>query len=498
MTAVATGAPPCTAPLRAKILPVKPRYLLVFVLLVVGLAVPALARRKPTAAKSPRPVPAPSAHKDPPPPAVQVPGTGPAGNPPVDPETLVAMADDITRQVVALRGLELKRPFSKGVLDREGISTRLRERLAKEYNPDEIQIESRMLKRLGLLPADADYLKLLDDLLMEQVAGFYDPYSTQLYVADWLDGNLQQPAMAHEIEHALQDQHFNLKSFAMPLKEDGDRQLAHSALVEGDGTAVMLEFVARTLNIDVARLPDAIEAIAAQLTSNQMQAHPGPGNDRLTQAPRFLRETLTFPYFSGMKFVLATRKGHPWSRINEVFRDPPESTEQILHPEKYQTHEHPMTVASTALHSLGTAKELRRDVLGEFGWSLLLFVHLDDALAQRAAAGWGGDRVVAYGGPEGPVAVATLSTWDTEQDALEMESALRRWLAKHLGQPEPAADQPAVLTKDGESWSVERHGREILALFGVAEESRGAMVEEIWKGWKVGAPPAKKTPAPTK
>lgn len=465
---------------------------------------PALARRKPTTSKSQRHTPSPSprasTRKDPPAPAVQVPGAGPVRTPPADPETLVAMADDITRQVVALRGLELKHPFSKGVLDRAGISARLHERLAKEYNPDEIQIESRMLKRLGLLPADVDYLKLLDDLLMEQVAGFYDPYSTQLYVADWLDGSLQQPAMAHEIEHALQDQHFNLKNFATPLKEDGDRQLARSALVEGDGTAVMLEFVAQSLNIDVAHLPDALETIAGQLNSNQMQAgaSAGSGNDRLVQAPRFLRETLTFPYFSGMKFVLATRKGHPWSRINEVFRDPPESTEQILHPEKYQAREHPVAVTSTVLRSLGSAKELRRDVLGEFGWSLLLVVHLDDALAQRAAAGWGGDRVVAYGGPEGPLAVATLSTWDTEQDALEMESALRRWLAKHLKQPEPAADQPAVLTKDGEGWSVERHGREVLALFGVTEESRAGVAEEMWKSWKIGGPPAKKPPAVVK
>lgn len=461
---------------------------------------PALARRKPTPPH--RHAPPPSARKDPPAPTLQVPGAGPVRTPPADPETLVAMADDITRQVVALRGLELKQPFSKGVLDRAGISARLRERLAKEYNPDEIQVESRMLKRLGLLPADTDYLKLLDDLLMEQVAGFYDPYTTQLYVADWLDGSLQQPAMAHEIEHALQDQHFNLKSFATPLKEDGDRQLARSALVEGDGTAVMLEFVAQSLNIDVAHLPDALEAIAGQFNANQLQvgsgAGAGPGNDRLVQAPRFLRETLTFPYFSGMKFVLATRKGHPWSRINEVFRNPPESTEQILHPEKYQAHEHPVAVTSTVLRSLGAAKELRRDVLGEFGWSLLLVTHLDDALAQRAAAGWGGDRVVAYGGPEGPLAVASLSTWDTEQDALEMESALRRWLAKHLKQPEPAADQPAVHTKDGEGWSVERRGREVVALFGVAEESREAVAEEMWKGWRIGGPPpspTKKTPA---
>ena len=82
-----------------------------------------------------------------------------------------------------------------------------------------------MLKRLGLLPADVDYEKLLLDLLMEQVAGFYDPFARQLYIADWLPLEMQRPALAHEIEHALQDQHFDLKKFATPIKDDGDRQL---------------------------------------------------------------------------------------------------------------------------------------------------------------------------------------------------------------------------------------------------------------------------------
>ena len=97
---------------------------------------------------------------------------------------------------------------------------------------------------MGLLPSDADYEKLLFDLLTEQVAGFYDPYTQTLYIADWLPLEMQRPALAHEIEHALQDQHFDLKQFSQPLKEDGDRQLARAALVEGDGTALMLEFVA--------------------------------------------------------------------------------------------------------------------------------------------------------------------------------------------------------------------------------------------------------------
>src|SRR5439155_14927920 len=130
----------------------------------------------------------------------------------------------------------------------------------------------------------------------------YDPFARQLYIADWIGSDLQRPAMAHEIEHALQDQHYALKQFASPLKTDGDRQLARSALVEGDGTAVMLEFVVQGMGIDLGQLPDAFGAIAEQLTSGQLSQTPA-----LAKAPRFLRETLTFPYFAGMKFVMALR-----------------------------------------------------------------------------------------------------------------------------------------------------------------------------------------------
>ena len=78
-----------------------------------------------------------------------------------------------------------------------------------------------------------DYEKLLFDLLSEQVAGFYDPYRKTLYIADWLPVDMQRPALAHEIQHALQDQHFDLKKLARPLKSEGDRQLAQAAVVEG-------------------------------------------------------------------------------------------------------------------------------------------------------------------------------------------------------------------------------------------------------------------------
>lgn len=403
---------------------------------------------------------------------------------------LLAAADDITRQVVALRGLETRRPIARGVLSREEIGRKLNDRIAKEYTPGEIKVESRFLKRLGLLPPETDYLGLLTSLLQEQVAGFYDPFSRQLYIADWLGLELQRPAMAHEIEHALQDQHFDLKQFAAPIKDDGDRQLARAALVEGDGTAVMLEFVAQSNGLDASRLPDAvISSIGKQIAAGAMDQSP-----IYSRAPRFLRETLLFPYFAGMQFVHALRRGHTWARINEVWRAPPESTEQVIHPEKYLAGERPVQVTASPLASLAPRTELRRDVLGELELRVLFASRMPDGDAERAAAGWAGDRMVVYGEADSdkPVVVIDLSAWDSEADAREAEAALRAVIAHEGAAARPAAEGavlPAVVEREGEAWSVERRGQKIVALFGAPVEARAALADEVWAGFSVAALP---------
>lgn len=397
-------------------------------------------------------------------------------------DALLTAADEIARQVSALRGLTIAKPLQKGVLSRDEIGAKLKERIGKEYTPEEVRSEARVLKRMGLLPADADYEKLILDLLMEQVAGFYDPFSAKLYIADWLPLEMQRPALAHEIEHALQDQHFDLKRFAEPIKDDGDRQLAHSALVEGDGTAVMLEFQAQSMGLPVDQLPDLVAQIGKQMLQGGMGSTP-----LFDKAPAFLKETLIFPYLGGLGFIEALRKQSPWSRIDEVFKTPPESTEQILHPEKYPK-EHPMKVSAAPLPSLGArGKELRRDVLGELELRVWFESKLPDAEAEKAAAGWGGDRLVAYADPstpDAPPVVIDLSVWDTETDAKEAEAASRKVLPKLAG---VTLDEPSGQWRDqaGDAYLVQRKGDQLLLIIGAPSTVVAALTAEVWKTWKV-------------
>jgi hypothetical protein len=384
----------------------------------------------------------------------------------------------------------LKAPLQRGVLSRDEIGAKLKDRIGKEYTADEVRQEARVLKRLGLLPADVDYEKMLLDLLMEQVAGFYDPFANKLYIADWLPLELQRPAMAHEIEHALQDQHFDLKKFATPIKDDGDRQLGHSALVEGDATAVMLEFQAQSLGMPPDQLPELI----AQMSKTLMSGAFGSSTPQFDKAPPFVKETLMFPYLTGLLFVESVRRTSPWPKVDEIFKSPPESTEQVMHPEKYVSKEHPTKITPGPIAALGARKEVRRDVFGELVMKILFAtappppatavskkggsgekLDVDVAtLAEKAAAGWGGDREVAYAEGDGPVTVVDLSTWDTEGDAKEAELVAQRLMQK-------LADGDT----GHEDWLVSRDGDKLLLIFGAPKGTGPQVIADVMKNWKI-------------
>lgn len=441
------------------------------------------------------------------------------------PSALLSATDEIARQVATLRGLPQTTPFARGVLSRAEIGLRLRERIAKDYSPEEVQVESAVLKRMGLLPLDADYEKLLFDLLTEQVAGFYDPYKKTLYIADWLPLDMQRPALAHEIEHTLQDQHFDLKRFSQPFKEDGDRQLARSAVVEGDGTALMLEFAARSMNLDTTKMPQMIARLGKQMMQMSMAATPA-----LQQAPLVLRESLVFPYVAGLEFVIAHRANQPWSRVNEVFKDPPDSTEQIIHPEKYEQRERPVAITAAPLTTLSGAgyKDVRRDVLGEMLFRVWFTGRLSETAAAQAAAGWGGDRLVAYSAPgEALPAVIVLSAWDSDQDADEADQAARKVIVglttpvalpgahggKETVKDGPKGKAPGVhdraesgsgdanglvRTFGGRGFAVMRRGRLVAIVCGVPQGRESAVAGEVLRTWQVrwtAAAPAAPSPA---
>jgi hypothetical protein len=149
-------------------------------------------------------------------------------------------------------------------------------------------------------------------------------------------------------------------------------------------------------------------------------------SEELNKAPRALRETLLFPYQEGMAWTRELYQMGGWKEVSAAFTTLPQSSEQILHPEKYFVREGPVKVTLPDLRApLGRGwHRLDYDVNGEWSFYLILDQFLKSpAESRRAAAGWGGDRYAVYENSRGQVAYASLSAWDTERDAREFFEA---------------------------------------------------------------------------
>ena len=359
-------------------------------------------------AGTPRPIPAPSDGAGPvsdtcPPPPL-VPGL---------PEQPTAGYDAIEEQVIAIRGLEPTADVEPQVLDDDGIRE-LTTKSFREDNPaDLVAANELMLKGLGLLDLDDSLEELYLDLLASQVAGLYDPDTKSMYVVSTSGelGPSEKTTFAHEFDHALQDQNFDIASFEMSEVGEGDRGYARLALVEGDATLLMTLW-------QLERLTQA-ELIA--LLGEAMD----PETTRvLNETPPVLLQSLLFPYTGGLNFVQCLFADGGWAAVDAAYEKLPASTEQILHPSKYEAGEEPIPVdlPDDLAARLGDGWEATlEDTLGEF--QLKLWLEFagggGGGPVDVAAAGWGGDRSVVLDGPGDEFAIVLATEWDSADDAEE-------------------------------------------------------------------------------
>jgi hypothetical protein len=325
----------------------------------------------------------------------------------------------IARRVEALRGLRFeRRPVPQRVsaaqARREGL-----EDLDRSSSAVRRRVDEEVLKLLGLIEPSADLRTLSASVFGEGVAGYYDPRSERLrIVAGATPGALGEVVLAHELVHALEDQRFGL-DLADAEDGDDDAALARLALVEGTATLVMQDYLTRYVG-------------AARAFSGLLASSAGP------DLPPFMTAQLLFPYTGGMTFAAAlrARAGGRWTLVDLAERvRPPETTEQVLHPSKWEAVEGPLPVALRVGSALGAG--WRRTGGGTWGeWAtreLLGGGSGSGSSAASAAAGWGGDRYELW--QRGRCAAATPCRgedvlvlrwrWDTFRDAREFEAALR-------------------------------------------------------------------------
>jgi hypothetical protein len=321
---------------------------------------------------------------------------------------------EIEGQVEGLRELKATTPVARGVFDTPGLCAYLRAGFRKDNPEALVKGTETLYKELGLMAQDASLEQLYLELLTSQVAGLYDDDTKRMYVVskDGGIGPVEEITYAHEYTHALQDQAFTLRSVVGEDTDQSDRTTARSAVVEGDATLLMSLWAQRYL-------------------TPQQLAEVGSASDPVSEAilakmPAILKDPLLFPYTGGLQLTLGAFTQGGFSSVDELFRNPPDSTEQVLHADKLASREQPVavTVADDLATRLGDGwKVPLQDTFGE----MLLEIILRDGGASAtndAAAGWGGDRVALLQGPDGQTAVVLDTTWDSAQDATEFEAAL--------------------------------------------------------------------------
>ena len=352
-----------------------------------------------------------------------------------DPD-LNAQMDRVEEATSILRGLEPKQAITRAFLTRDELLAYLIDLVDREYPPDRARDDAIFYNAFGWMDLATDLRQVQLDVLAEQIAGFYDTDLKAMFVISAEDtlSVMNQILYAHEFTHVLQDQYFDLESQDMDaLAEDApDAALAYSALIEGDAMLMTEGYETWLLRSN----PGAALGVLGEgllISSEQLSA-----------APPIIQYELLFPYTYGRSFAYTLfTVGEGWDMVDAAYAAPPQSTEQILHPERYVGGDQPVAVSVAALDGvLGDAYRLVWDRgLGEFYLREMLRVTIPTETANSAAAGWGGDRYhIYFDDATGETVLVYRVVWDSTEDAAEFGAAFKGYGALRFADPGVATD----------------------------------------------------------
>lgn len=325
---------------------------------------------------------------------------------------------ELQEEVAVVGGVPFRSDVPVDFMSRPDLARYLREVLDAEYPEAKARIDQRTLVAFDLLSPETDLRALRARVLLENIAGFYDerPGKKRLYAVS--DDRRLSPSnqliLSHELRHALQDQYVDLHSQLPDSVGDfDDRRLAWLSLLEGDATLVMERFLLR-------RIPGGGEV-------DDLSGFTLP-TPEIAGAPPVVRDQLVLPYLAGLDFARALWKRGGASALRQAWAHPPESSEQVLHPEKYFAHESPRPV--DVAYAPRGGRLVNEGVLGE--------VYLRTLLGEgeeRGAEGWGGDafRLFDVGGR---TLLFGRSVWDSPEDMRHFLAAAERRFVKAHGTPE--------------------------------------------------------------
>jgi hypothetical protein len=404
---------------------------------------------------------------------------------PREAEELFHSVDEVLAFDSKATGLPIKKQVKRRLTSRDEVVGYLTKHM-KDEDVKRLQRSSLVLKKFGLLPRDFDLEKLLVDLLREQVAGYYDPKTKTVNLLDWVPMEDQEPVMAHELTHALQDQTVGLdkwmkkgekdlgeiKKDPTPQEiEDDEIDDAREAVVEGQAETVMLEY-------ELAPMGRSIEDSQAFVATMEDQMENGTDDSKVFKnAPIFLKESLTFPYSYGLKFeIKLLEKGGKQKAFAEVLANPPHTTRQIMQPETYLSGE---TIEPMHVPELGrdfkNYQKFDIGAMGEFDVAVLVEQYAGKKLSERIYPEWRGGYYYAArpkNDTTAPLGLMYVSRWSSAEKASEFAGIY----ARSLGQRYKKAE--AVDGSSGQETQPQERKVELLRGRHVWTTEEGAVVIE--------------------
>ena len=379
-------------------------------------------------------------------------------------EAVMKYMDAYEALLPSMRKLPFKRDVQGHFTPRKDMKGLVEKMFAEEVKPEELRADELSMKALGLVPRDLDLKATMVRLMSEEMAGFYDSEKETMHLiheelappkpkgkkpglferlfgggdAGAFNKDQNKQVLAHELTHALADQNFDLDKLREAAKGDADRELAMIALIEGEA---MLTMIGAAANDWAGTATPLIPAGQLEIQMNVMSSMSGfLGGPAMREVPPVLRETLIFPYAKGLVFVARQTNAGGWPALDRAYANPPLSTEQVLHPEKYGVGPGADPPTAIDLGELAPGDgwtELDRDVVGELVTGIMLAEHG----GRRAAAGWDGDTAAVFEGPAGRLGLVWLSTWDTAAEAREFATGYAGFQMTKFAPP--ADPQPA-------------------------------------------------------
>lgn len=403
--------------------------------------------------------------------------TSPTGIP--IPKDIANQMNLIQQQISTYRGLQLSGTFSRQLLTSEQLKQNVIGDFFKDYTPEDAAKDSKILSGFGLLQPGFDLQQFYIELYSEQVAGYYDNETKSMYViSDEAFGGTERSTYAHEFTHTLQDQNFDiengLKMTDENCKADTEYCAAVSALMEGDATLSEQIWLLR-----YSSQKDKQDILQFQ------QNYTSPVYD---SAPAYMKQDFLFPYVQGFDFVQALYAENKWQSVDDAYRNPPVSTEQILHSEKYPDDKPIAVTMPDFTPILGSGwSEIDRNVMGEWYISLILdagslpAARLDETTAQAAAAGWDGDTYVYYTDKDiNAQAMVWQSLWESEKDVNEFWQASISYADKRWGSPASSSDNSVTWANtDAGIVTMKRSGKNVLWMFSPDEAAQSAMLAKL-------------------